>query len=198
MQNKAIFLDRDGVVNEIVYHKEMGIIDSPFTADQIKVFPDVGKAINKLKKIGYKIILVSNQPGIAKDHFDLEMFYKMQKKIQSELKKQDTELDAEYYCLHHPYAKNKKYKIECDCRKPKPGMLIKAAKDHNIDLAKSWMIGDGIWDISAGQSAGCKTILIGRLKCDLCKYMEDENVKPDYIKPNLYKASLIIEQVERG
>ncbi len=77
-------------------------------------------------------------------------------------------------------------------------MLQKAAEEHNIDLSKSWMIGDGITDIAAGQTAGCKTILIGRMKCDLCKIMEDENVKPDYIKPNLYKASLIIKNKERG
>ena len=82
-------------------------------------------------------------------------------------------------------------------RKPKPGMLLQAAKDHDIDLSKSWMIGDGINDIQAGQAAGCRTILIGRLKCDLCRIMEDEGAKPDFITPNLFKASLIIEREER-
>ena len=194
MKNKAIFLDRDGVINEIIYHKEMGVIDSPFTVEQFKLLPDVSKAINKFHSLGYKVIIVSNQPGLAKDNFTLKIFEKMKEKMRKELKKNGAEIDAEYYCFHHPYAKVKKYKKNCDCRKPKPGMILKAAKDHNIDLAKSWMIGDGITDIQAGQTAGCKTIFIGRMKCDLCKLMEDEQAKPNYIAPNLYKAALIIEK----
>ena len=117
--------------------------------------------------------------------------------MKNELAKEYAELDAEYYCLHHPEAKIEKYKKICTCRKPKPGLIIQAAKDHFINLSKSWMIGDGINDIQAGKKAGCKTILIGRMKCDLCKILEDEGVRPDFIAPNLYKASLIIEREER-
>jgi len=192
-----VFLDRDGVINRIIYHNEMGILDSPFTPDQIELFSDVGKAVNKFKELGYKVIIVSNQPGIAKNNFDLDAFEEMKKKVRSELKKQDAEVDAEYYCLHHPYGKNPKYTKVCECRKPEAGMLLQAAKEHNIDLKNSWMIGDGINDMQAGQKAGCKTILIGRIKCDLCNLMEDEGVKPNFITPNIYKASLIIEKEER-
>jgi D-glycero-D-manno-heptose 1,7-bisphosphate phosphatase len=198
MKNKAVFLDRDGVINEVIYHKEMGIIDSPFTVEQFKLLPKVAEAINIFHDLGFRVIIVSNQPGMAKYHFSIDVFEKIREKMNTELKKDDAEVDAEYYCFHHPYATVKKYKKICNCRKPKPGMLQKAAEEHNIDLSKSWMIGDGIIDIAAGQTAGCKTILIGRMKCDLCKIMEDENVKPDYIKPNLYKASLIIKNKERG
>ena len=198
MKNKAVFLDRDGVINEVIYHKEMGIIDSPFTVEQFKLLPKVAEVINIFHDLGFRVIVVSNQPGMAKDHFSIDVFEKIREKMNIELKKDDAEVDAEYYCFHHPYATVKKYKKICNCRKPKPGMLQKAAEEHNIDLSKSWMIGDGIIDIAAGQTAGCKTILIGRMKCDLCKIMEDENVKPDYIKPNLYKASLIIKNKERG
>jgi len=198
MKNKAVFLDRDGVINEVIYHKEMGIIDSPFTVEQFKLLPKVAEAINIFHDLGFRVIVVSNQPGMAKDHFSIDVFEKIREKMNTELKKDDAEVDAEYYCFHHPYATVKKYKKICNCRKPKPGMLQKAAEEHNIDLSKSWMIGDGIIDIAAGQTAGCRTILIGRMKCDLCKIMEDENVKPDYIKPNLYKASLIIKNKERG
>jgi len=198
MKNKAVFLDRDGVINEIVYHKEMGIIDSPFTVDQFTLLPKVATAINKFHDLGFKVIVVSNQPGIAKDHFSMDVFEKIREKMKTELQKKGAVVDAEYYCFHHPYAKVKKYKKICSCRKPKSGMILTATREHTIDLSKSWMIGDGINDIAAGQNAGCKTILIGRMKCDLCRYMEDENVKPDYIKPNLYKASLIIETKERG
>jgi len=198
MKNKAVFLDRDGVINQIIYHKEMGIIDSPFTVDQFKLLPKVAEAILGLRNLGFKVIIVSNQPGLAKDNFSVDVFEKIKEKMNRELKKNDAKVDAEYYCLHHPYGKIKKYTKICECRKPKPGMLKKASEEHNIDLSKSWMIGDGITDMQAGQTAGCKTILIGRMKCDLCKLMEDEKVKPDFIKPNLYKAYLIIKEKERG
>lgn len=194
MKNKAVFLDRDGVINELIYYEEMGIVDSPFTVEQFKLFPDIGKAIKKLKKLGFTIIVVSNQPGIAKNNFSMETFEKMREKMKRGLKRQGTAVDAEYYCFHHPYGKMKKYRQTCDCRKPKPGLLLRAAKDHNIDLSNSWMVGDGITDIQAGQTAGCRTILLGRIKCDLCKMMQDKEAQPDYIVPNLYKASLIIEK----
>ena len=118
--------------------------------------------------------------------------------MKKELKKKGVVIDLEYYCFHHPDAKIKKFKKICKCRKPKPGMLLSAAKEHNIDLFKSWMIGDGISDIQAGAATGCKTILIGRMKCELCKIMEYEKIKPDFIAPNLYKASLIIERQVRS
>jgi D-glycero-D-manno-heptose 1,7-bisphosphate phosphatase len=197
MKNKAVFLDRDGVINEIIYHKEMGIVDSPFTVDQFKLLPEVGKAINNFHDQGFMVILVSNQPGIAKDHFDMNIFEKIKEKMKNELAKVNEKIDAEYYCLHHPEAKIEKYKKICDCRKPKPGMILKASEDHNIDTSKSWMIGDGVNDIQAGNIAGCKTILIGRMKCDLCKILEDEGAKPDFIAENLYKASIITEKEER-
>jgi len=197
MTNKAVFLDRDGVINEIIYHKEMGILDSAANADEIKLFPDVGKAINQLKKLGFKVIIISNQPGIAKGKFTEKLFEEMKERLRSELEKQGAKVDAEYYCLHHPEGKVKEYTKVCDCRKPKPGLILQAAKDHDIDLPKSWMIGDGVNDMQAGQTAGCNTILIGRMKCDLCNLLKDEKIKPKHIAPNLYKASLIIDKEER-
>ena len=194
MKNKAVFLDRDGVINEIVYHKEMGIVDSPFTVDQFKLLPDVAKAINKFHEQGYKIIIISNQPGIAKDQYTMAVFEKIRKKMTKDLEKEGATIDAEYYCFHHPDAKIGSYKKICFCRKPKPGLILQAAKEHDIDLLKSWMIGDGITDIKAGIDAGCKTIFIGRLKCDICRVMDEENAKPDFISPTLFKASLITQR----
>jgi D-glycero-D-manno-heptose 1,7-bisphosphate phosphatase len=198
MKNKAIFLDRDGVINELIYYEDMGIVDSPFTPEQFKLIPNVEKAIKKFQKLGFKTIIVSNQPGVAKNNFAIETFEKIRGKMKKELKKKDVVIDSEYYCFHHPDGKISKYRKICKCRKPKPGMLFTAAKEHNIDLLKSWMIGDGITDIQAGKAAGCKTILIGRMKCDLCKIMEHEGVNPDFIAPNLFKASLIIEKEARN
>jgi len=195
--NKAVFLDRDGVINEIVYHKEMGILDSPANTGEFKILPDVGKALNKFHKLGFKVIIISNQPGIAKDKFTLKIFEEVKNKMKNELAKTDSFVDAEYYCLHHPEGKNKDYTKVCDCRKPKPGLIIKAAEEHDIDLANSWMIGDGVTDVKAGKNAGCKTIFIGRMKCDLCNLFEDKNAKPDFIASNLYKASFIIEKEVR-
>jgi len=198
MKDKAVFLDRDGVINELIYYKELGIIDSPFTVKQFRFFPDIDKAIKKFRKLGFKTIIVSNQPGIAKKNYTIETFEKIREKMKKELKKKGAEIDFEYYCFHHPEGKIKKFRKICNCRKPKPGLLLSAAKEHNIDLSKSWMIGDGITDIQAGVSAGCKTILIGRMKCELCKIMEEKGVKPDFVAPNLYKASLIIERQVRS
>ena len=197
MKNKAVFLDRDGVINEVIFHKEMGIVDSPSTVEQFKILQGVGRAINKFHELGFKVIIVSNQPGMAKDHYNIDVFEKIQEKMKTELEKDGAKLDAEYYCLHHPEAKIEKYHVICDCRKPKPGLILQAAKENDIELSESWMIGDGINDLQAGQATGCRTILIGRRKCDVCRIMEDEGVKPDFISPNLYKASLIIEKEER-
>jgi D,D-heptose 1,7-bisphosphate phosphatase len=194
MKNNAVFLDRDGVINEIVYHKEMGIVDSPFTVEQFMLIKDIDKAINKFQELGFKVIIISNQPGIAKNHHDEITFEKIKEKMHKEFLKKGIKIDAEYYCFHHPDAVIKKYKKICNCRKPRPGMILSAAKDFDIDLSKSWMIGDGINDIKTGISAGCTTILIGNLKCDICKILEEENAKPNFIATNLYKASLIIEK----
>ena len=189
---KAVFLDRDGVVNELVYHKEQGILDSPFTAEQFRLFPGVHEAIKKLKEMSYKVILVSNQPGIAKGNLSEETFGEIRNKMLVELGQNGTSLDGEYYCFHHPEAKIDRLKIVCDCRKPNPGMLLRAAKEMRIDLSQSWMVGDNLSDIKAGISAGCRTILLGKMKCELCHLMDEECARPDFISPNLKEAAQFV------
>ena len=108
--NKAAFLDRDGVINELYYDDNQGIVDSPFHPDQLELFPKVGEAINTFHKLGYLVIIISNQPGIAKKHFTKETFEDIKQKMRDELKKRENAyIDAEYYCLHHPDAKIEKY-----------------------------------------------------------------------------------------
>lgn len=185
---KAVFLDRDGVVNELVYHRERGIIDSPFTLKQFRLLPGVPEAIRHLHQANYLVVVVSNQPGIAKGHMSHYTFNKIKSKLKSELHRAGVALDGEYYCLHHPEAIIEQYRVVCDCRKPKPGLLEKATQDLKIDLAKSWLIGDNLTDVKAGQSAGCQTILLSKMKCELCNLMDDECIRPDIIKPSLLEA----------
>ena len=193
--NKAIFLDRDGVINELIYYPEHGIVDSPFTPEQFKLFPWAGKSIKKLSKEGYKVVIVSNQPGIAKGYLSREGFGRIREKMSLDLESQGAFLDAEYYCFHHPEAKVKRFKVNCTCRKPEPGLLLKAAEELDIDLSLSWMIGDGLTDVMAGRRAGCRTILLGRMKCDLCSLMDELDARPDFVAKNLIEAvKLVVKQ----
>ena len=182
---KAIFLDRDGVVNELVYHEEPGIIDSPFTAAQFKLLPGVAGAIRQFRDMGYKVIIVSNQPGMAKEHMSRGTFDNICQKMRDELAGDGAFLDVEYYCFHHPEARVVELKANCECRKPKPGLLRQAAQDLGIDLSQSWMIGDGLTDVQAGKAARVRTILIGRMKCELCRLMDEKDARPDAICASL-------------
>lgn len=185
---KAVFLDRDGVINELIYYPEQGIIDSPFTVEQFRLLPGVGEAIKKLCETGYKVILVSNQPGIAKGNLSEETFEEIRSKMKEELVKEGASLVGEYYCFHHPEAKVERLKANCECRKPKPGLILKAAQNMDIDLSQSWMIGDGLTDVKAGRNAGCRAMLLGRMKCELCHLMDEEDARPDAITTTLKEA----------
>ena len=182
---KAIFLDRDGVVNELVYHEEHGLMDSPSTAEQFVLIDGAGEAINRFRDMGYKVIIISNQPGMAKEHMSRQNFDEICQKMRDELAIDGAFLDGEYYCFHHPKARVAELRVNCECRKPKPGLLLQAAQELGIDLAQSWMIGDGITDVKAGKAAGVRTVLLGRMRCDLCHLMEEEDARPDSICTDL-------------
>ncbi|MDO8491085.1 MAG: HAD family hydrolase [Dehalococcoidia bacterium] len=185
---KAAFLDRDGVINPLVYYEEQGIIDSPFTAEQFNLLPGIGPAISRLHQLGYKVILASNQPGVAKGHMTEAAFERIRNKMRDELARQGAAIDGERYCLHHPEAIVHELMLDCDCRKPKPGLLMQAAQDMGIDLSQSWMIGDGLTDVQAGKRAGCRTILLAKMKCELCRLMDEQEARPDAIAANLPEA----------
>lgn len=190
---KAVFLDRDGVVNELVYHPDEGIVDSPFTVPQFRLLPGIGEAIEMLRGMGYCVVLASNQPGIAKGHMTRETFDKISARMRDELDGQGCRLDGEYYCFHHPEARFEQLRASCECRKPKPGLLIQAARELDIDLSRSWMVGDGLTDVQAGKKAGCRTILMGRMKCELCRIMDQEDARPDAICAQALDIPRIIE-----
>ena len=155
-KQKAIFLDRDGTINKYV-----GFLRN---INEFELIDGVAEAIRKINESGYLAIVVTNQPVIARGEVSFEELDKIHNKLETLLGEKGAYLDAIYYCPHHPdkgYAGERaELKFECSCRKPKPGMLLKASEDFNIDLSKSWMIGDGENDIKAGISAGCKTALI--------------------------------------
>ena len=184
--NKAVFLDRDGVINEVCYDDDRGIY-SATTVEEFNVLPCVKEAIAILKEHGFVIIVVTNQPGVAFGYIKKEDVYRIDVKL-----KEECLVDGVYHCFHHP-----KYTGECDCRKPKPGLLVQAAKQFNIDLKNSYMIGDNLSDIKAGEACR-KTFLIGNsLRCDACKMFEKKNIKPDYIVEDLYSAVTIITKLEQ-
>ena len=153
---KAVFLDRDGTINKYV-----GFLRK---IDQFELLPGVADAIRKINASGYLCIVVTNQPVIARGEVTVPELEEIHRKMETLLGLEGAYLDGLYYCPHHPHkgyaGEVPELKIECSCRKPKPGMLLKAAEDFNIDLGKSWMVGDGENDILAGQNAGCRTALI--------------------------------------
>lgn len=155
-KQKAVFLDRDGTIN-----KYIGFLRD---IDEFELLPRVEQAIKKLNASGYLAIVVTNQPVIARGEVTYEELHNIHNKMETLLGKSGAYVDAIFYCPHHPHkgyeGEVAELKIDCDCRKPKPGMLLEAAKKFNIDLAQSWMVGDGENDIKAGQVAGCKTALI--------------------------------------
>ena len=188
-RERAIFVDRDGVLNDLVYNEEEGRVLSPFSARELRVFPYVPETIKTIRDdLGFRVIVVSNQPGVAKRQFTHAEFEKMNAKVRKELAKMGTSFDAEYYCLHHPSALIPKYRVDCECRKPKPGMLLRAAKEHNIDLPSSYFVGDALVDVKAGKRAGCKTVLVGHLTAMLSDVMEREGATPDYMIASLREA----------
>lgn len=156
-KQKAVFLDRDGTINKYV-----GFLRN---IDDFELIDGVADAIKKINASGYLAIVVTNQPVIARGEVSFEQLEEIHNKMETLLGADGAYLDAIYYCPHHPHkgyeGEVSELKFDCECRKPKPGMLLKAAEDINIDLRASWLIGDGENDIKAGIAAGCHTALIG-------------------------------------
>ena len=172
-KQKAVFLDRDGTVN--VYKGFLKNIED------FKLIEGVADAIKKINNSGYLCILITNQPVIARGEVTYEQLEQIHNKLETLLGLQGAYIDSIYYCPHHPdrgYAGEiPDLKIDCNCRKPKPGMLLKAAKDFNIDLTKSFMVGDSENDIKAGKLAGCKTVLVDAKLYDKPDYGENDRVE---------------------
>ncbi len=154
---RAVFLDRDGTINKYV-----GFLRN---IDEFELLPGVTEAIKKINESGFLAIVATNQPVIARGEVTVPQLQEIHNKMETLLGAEGAYLYAIYYCPHHPHrgypGEVEALKIDCECRKPKPGMLLKATQDFNIDLSQSWMIGDGENDVKAGKAADCKTALIG-------------------------------------
>lgn len=159
---KAIFLDRDGTINKYV-----GFLRD---INDFELIPGVSECIRMINESGFLAIVITNQPVIARGEVTVEELDEIHKKMVTELGKRGAYIDALYYCPHHPdrgyKGEIRELKIDCECRKPKPGLIYKAAKDFNIDLSKSYMIGDSESDVAAGVAAGCKSIMIQKDNID--------------------------------
>lgn len=197
IMNKAVFLDRDGVINKMFYDLRLGIIDTPITSSQVEFIPGIFAFLHAVKKLGYLLILISSQPGIGIKKLSKKNFLAIKKKISETLERKGVKLDSEYYCLHHPFATIKKYRVNCDCRKPGTALIDKAIKDLDIDVKKSWLVGDGVFDIMAGAKVGVRTILLANVnEAEYLHLLEERlrGIKPNYLVKNLKEAEKILCQ----
>jgi histidinol-phosphate phosphatase family protein len=144
--NKAVFLDRDKTIIE----DEESYLNNPA---KVKLLPEVARAIKKLNKSGFKVIVVTNQSGVGRNYFTENDLKQIHQKMVELLQKEGANLDDIFYCPHHP-------EDRCACRKPLPGLIVEAVLKHNISVKESYFVGDSQTDIEAGKNAGCKTILI--------------------------------------
>ena len=185
--NKAVFLDRDGTINE-----EMGYINH---VSRFKIFKFVPEAIKILNNAGYLVIVVTNQSGLARGYFDENLINMLHASLLKKVQKKSAKIDAIYFCPHHPTEGIQKYRINCDCRKPKPGMIKQAQKEFDINLNKSIMIGDRYKDVEFGKQLGLKTIMLltgyGLGEYTFQRHLWNE--QPDLVCNNLLEAAQIIK-----
>jgi D-glycero-D-manno-heptose 1,7-bisphosphate phosphatase len=185
---RAVFLDRDGVINEMVNGPEGP--DSPKTVEEFKLLPGVSASVRRLNELGLPVVVVSNQPGVAKGKFPAANLEAMTMRMEDALGNELATLQGIYYCMHHPDAIVAEYRDSCDCRKPKPGLLVQAAMEMNLGLAGSYMVGDQRRDMIAGKSVGCTTFLIG------AEHLGAKPDEADHICGDLGAAVRLIAQLE--
>lgn len=179
--NRACFLDRDGVLI-----KDMHYIKDP---DDVELMPGVADALKKLHDNGFLCVVVSNQSGVARGYFSEESVDVVNARICELLAERGEKLDASYYCPHYPDGDVDEYSFDCDCRKPGPGMFLKAAEEHSINLGESFMIGDKVSDIEAARKAGCKEAV-------MVKTGKGEEQFRRYKPENVHLAAGISEAVD--
>jgi len=184
MTNKAVFVDRDRTLMD-----DPGYVTAP---SAVKLLPGVETAIKSLSSVGYRVIVVTNQAGVARGLFGIEALEGLHAELRRQLAERGAHLDGIYYCPYHPEGAVEEFTRDSDLRKPKPGMLLKAAEDFGLDLSQSWMVGDGPADVEAGQRAGCRTIRVRMPGVPPPAEETDENAQADFTVRNLVDAARII------
>ncbi len=178
----AIFLDKDGTLIE----------DVPYNVDPalIRLYPDVPEALRRFRAAGYRLIVISNQAGVARGYFEESALAGVRETLYRLLAAEGVPLDGFYYCPHHPDGVVAGYAVSCQCRKPGPGMILRAAREHGVDLAGSWMIGDILNDVEAGSRAGCRTVLVD--KGNETEWVAGAGRTPDLVVGTVLEAALRI------
>jgi len=178
--NRAVFIDRDDTINR----------DVPYCShpEDFELLPTVCEGVRLLNEHGFKVVVITNQSGIARGYFTEETLRKIHQKMCEELAKCRATIDAIYFCPHHPDE-------HCECRKPKPTLALQAAEEMNINIRQSFVVGDGIQDVQMGKHLGCKSVLVPRKP--LKDALDSQDAMPDYIATNLYEAAMwILREVE--
>lgn len=179
---RAVFLDKDGTLIE----------DVPYNVDprKIRLAEGAAEGLRELKRAGYLLIVVSNQSGIAHGFFDERALSAAERRLRAILAASGAPLDGFYFCPHHPDGKMPGYSVACDCRKPKPGLLLRAAAEHGVDLAVSWLVGDILDDVEAGRRADCRTVLL--LNGHETEWQLTADRWPHHVSANLATAARLI------
>jgi D-glycero-D-manno-heptose 1,7-bisphosphate phosphatase len=177
--NKAVFIDKDGTI----------IPDIPYNVDPslITLSEHAAEGLKQLSDNGYKIIIISNQSGVARGFFEITALKAVEKQIKELLAEIGVPLTGFYFCPHHPEGVVAPYNISCSCRKPGNGMILQAAREHHIDLGSSWMVGDILNDVEAGNTAGCRTVLINN--GNETEWVCNENRKANLIVSDINEAA---------
>jgi D-glycero-D-manno-heptose 1,7-bisphosphate phosphatase len=193
MGHKAVFMDRDGTINE-----EVGYVNH---LERFVLLPRVGEAIRMLNQQGLKAVVITNQSGVARGYFPESLIHLVHQRMRDLLKREGAYLDGIYYCPHHPDVGSPPYRQKCRCRKPETGLVEEASSVLNLDSSKSYMIGDRGKDLEFAHRIGIKGILVltgyGRGEWEYCQ--NQWKVKPDYVAQDLYEAvQWILQQEDLG
>lgn len=193
MKPSLLLLDRDGILNELCYEPDLGTVDVPARPDQVRLTETAIDGMRRINEAGIPCAVVSNQPGIAKGKLSLALLQAVTDALIGQLAAGGAVVDKFYYCLHHPKAVLPELRFDCPNRKPKPGLLMRAAACYGLSPADCWFIGDTEPDIRAGLAAGCRTAWVGSMRCDVCPARR--GLAPDVVAENLLAAvDMILER----
>jgi D-glycero-D-manno-heptose 1,7-bisphosphate phosphatase len=186
---KAVFLDRDGVLNDPVRDPDDGVPESPLRAEQVVLCDGAAEAVIALRDGGFELVVVTNQPAAAKGKTTVDELLAVNERVRALLAERGAIIGTWKICLHHPEGVIEELSGPCDCRKPAPGMLLEAAAELKLDLGASWIIGDGDADIGAGRAAGCRTVLV---RHPLTAHRRSDNVDADEEADDLGAAAALV------